>query len=74
MRRCSARARGDTHPGSDTGIMVEIDPDAHIGVWGYGGLKEYIATLFDGQVDVVDRQALKPYVAPAATAGAIYAF
>ena len=54
--------------------MVEIDPDAHIGVWGYGGLKEYIATLFDGQVDVVDRQALKPYVAPAATAGAIYAF
>jgi predicted nucleotidyltransferase len=69
-----SRARGDAHPGSDTDIMVEIDPDAHIGVWGYAGLKEYIATLFDGPVDVVDREALKPYVAPAATADAIYAF
>jgi uncharacterized protein len=74
MRRCSARARGDAHPGSDTGIMVEIDPDAHIGLWGYAGLKEYIATLFHGPVDVVDREALKPYVAPAAAADAIYAF
>ena len=37
-------------------------------------LKEYIAGLFDGPVDVVDREALKPYVAPAATADAIYAF
>jgi predicted nucleotidyltransferase len=69
-----SRARGDAHPGSDTDIMVEIDPDAHIGVWGYAGLREYIATLFDGPVDVVDRDALKPHVAPAATADAIYAF
>ena len=63
-----SRARGDAGPDSDTDIMIEIDPDAHIGVWGYAGLKEYIATLFDGPVDVVDREALKPYVAPAATA------
>jgi predicted nucleotidyltransferase len=47
---------------------------AHIGVWGYAGLKEYIAALFDGPVDVVDKDALKPYIAPAATADAIYAF
>ena len=69
-----SRPRGDAHSGSDTDIMVEIDPDAHIGVWGYAGLKEYIATLFDGPVDVVDREALKPYVAPVATADAISAF
>jgi len=30
--------------------------------------------LFDGQVDVVNRDGLKPYVKPAATADAIYAF
>ena len=54
--------------------MVEIDPDARTGVWAYVGLKDYIASLFDGPVDVVDREALKPYVAPAATADAIYAF
>ena len=69
-----SRARGDEGPDSDTDIMIEIDPDAHIGVWGYAGLREYIATLFDGPVDVVDREALKPYIAPAATAAAIYAF
>ena len=69
-----SRARGDNRPDSDTDIMIELDPDAHIGVWGYAGLKEYIAAMFDGTVDVVDREALKPYVAPAATADAIYAF
>lgn len=67
-------ARGDNRPDSNTDIMVEIDPEAHIGVWGYADLKEYIAALFQGPVDVVDRAALKPYVAPAATADAIYAF
>jgi hypothetical protein len=32
------------------------------------------AALFDGPVDVVDREALKFYVAPAAMADAIHAF
>jgi hypothetical protein len=69
-----SRARGDAHPGSDTDIMVEIDPTARIGVYEYVGLKAYIVSLFDGPVDVVNRDALKPYVRPAATADAIYAF
>ena len=33
-----------------------------------------IAALIDGQVDVVNRDTLKPHVRPAATAEAIYAF
>jgi predicted nucleotidyltransferase len=69
-----SRARGDNRPDSDIDIMVEVDPEALVGVWGYVGLKEYISALFDGPVDVVDREALKSYVAPAATADAIYAF
>jgi predicted nucleotidyltransferase len=69
-----SRARGDNRPDSDTDIMVEIDPAARIGVWGYAGLKEYIASLFDGPVDVVNRDGLKPYVKPTATADAVYAF
>ncbi|MGH7031724.1 MAG: nucleotidyltransferase family protein [Stellaceae bacterium] len=69
-----SRARGDNRPDSDIDIMIEIDPEAHVGVWGYVGLKEYIAELFDGRVDVVSREGLKPYVRPAATADAIYAF
>jgi predicted nucleotidyltransferase len=69
-----SKARGDDRPDSDTDIMIEIDPTARIGVYEYVGLKEYIASLFDGPVDVVNREGLKPYVRPAATSDAIYAF
>lgn len=69
-----SRARGDARADSDIDVMIEIDPEAHVGVWGYAGLKGYIADLFDGPVDVVNRDGLKPYVRPAALADAIYAF
>jgi predicted nucleotidyltransferase len=67
-------ARGESRPNSDIDIMVEIDPEAHITVFDYVDIKEYIAGLFDGPVDVVSRDSLKPYVRPTATADAIYAF
>jgi uncharacterized protein len=67
-------ARGDNRVGSDIDIMVEIDPAARMTVFDYVGLKEYIAGLFDGPVDVVNRDALKSHVRPAATADAVYAF
>jgi predicted nucleotidyltransferase len=54
--------------------LLEIDPDPHLTVFDYAGLKDYIASLFEGPVDVVNRDSLKPYVRPAATADAIYAF
>jgi len=69
-----SRARGDARPESDTDILIAIDPAAPVGVWEYAGIKTYIASLFEGPVDVVDRDGLKPYVNPAATAEAIYAF
>jgi predicted nucleotidyltransferase len=69
-----SRARGDQSALSDTDIMVEIDPDAPVGVWEYAGIKAYIAGLIEGPVDVVDREGLKSYVQPTATADAIYAF
>ena len=69
-----SRARGEATADSDTDIMIEIDPDAPVGVYEYVRIKEYIASLFEGRVDVVDREGLKPFVLPAATAGAIYAF
>jgi predicted nucleotidyltransferase len=69
-----SRARGDNRPDSDTDIMIEVDPNAQIGVYEYVALKDYIAGLFDGKGDVVSREGLKPYVRPAATADAIYAF
>ena len=65
-----SRARGDNRPDSDIDIMVEFDPAAHVTVFNYAGLKEYIASLFD----VVNRAGLRPYVRPAATTDAIYVF
>jgi predicted nucleotidyltransferase len=67
-------ARDENRPGSDIDIMVEIDPEAHITVFDYVGLKEYIADLFDSPVDVVSRDSLKPYVRATATVNAICAF
>ena len=67
-------ARGSEHGGSDIDIMIEIDPNAHVTVFEYAGLKDYIAALFDRPVDVVNRDQLKPHVAPSAEADAIYAF
>jgi predicted nucleotidyltransferase len=69
-----SRARGDSRPDSDTDILVEIDPAAPMGVYDYVALKEFIGDLFDGPVDVVNRDGLKPFLKPAVTADAIYAF
>jgi predicted nucleotidyltransferase len=69
-----SRARGDNRADSDTGIMIEVDPAAPITVYDYVGLKTYIASLFEGRVDVVSSKGLKPYVRPAATADALHAF
>jgi uncharacterized protein len=69
-----SRARGDARPDSDTDIMIDIDPTVDMSVYDYVGLKRYIASLFDGDVDVINREALKPYVRPPAEGDAVYAF
>jgi predicted nucleotidyltransferase len=69
-----SRARGDQNPDSDTDIMIEFDPAARITVFDYAALKEAIAAMLGGDVDVVNRDSLKPYLKPAATTDAIYAF
>ena len=67
-------ARNEARNTSDIDIMIEIDPDTRMTIFDYLDVKEYIASLFDEPVDVVSREGLKPYVRPAATADAIYAF
>ncbi len=66
-------ARGSERPG-DIDILVEFDPEAHVTVFDYVGLKDYIAGLFDGPADVVDRESLKPHLRAGAARDAIYAF
>ncbi len=72
--RFGSRARGGNRADSDTDIMVEIDPDADMSVHEYVGLKRYIAGRLEGQVDVVDCDALRPHIRPPAQSEAVYAF
>ena len=67
-------ARGDNRPDSDLDILVEFEPGAEGTIYDYMNLKAYIASLFDGPVDVIDRDALKPHLRAPVARDAIFAF
>ena len=67
-------ARGEANSKSDLDIMIELSPDTSLDIFAYVELKNFIAGLFPGPVDVVNKDALKPYVRQPATADLIYAF
>jgi hypothetical protein len=67
-------ARDEQRPDSYTDILVDLDPAVVVTMFDYVGVKDYVASLFQGSVDVIDREALKPRLRPRADADAIYAF
>jgi uncharacterized protein len=67
-------ARGENRPDSDLDIVIDIDPEAHVTIFDYVGLRDYIAGLFEGRVDVIDRDALKPHLRAPTVRDALYAF
>jgi len=67
-------ARGEDRPDSDIDIMVEIAPDARVGLFQYAGIVRYLEEMFPARVDVANREGLKPLVRPDAERDAIYAF
>ncbi len=67
-------ARGEHGPDSDIDIMVEINPDAHMGVFGYVAIVNTIEDMFPTRVDVSNKECLRPHVRPSAERDAIYAF
>ena len=69
-----SRARGDDRPDSDIDIMIEIEPETVQDIYTYVGLKNFIADLFTEPVDVVDREALKPFLRAPAAGDAICVF
>jgi uncharacterized protein len=86
-READLRAHGVTHAAlfgsvardeetaeSDIDILVDLDPAVVVTIYDYAGLKDYVASLFHGSVDVIDREALKPRARLHAMADAIYAF
>jgi predicted nucleotidyltransferase len=67
-------ARDEATPASDIDILIELEPDARIGVFEYVGITHYLADLFPERVDVANRRTLKPHVRPGAERDAVYAF
>lgn len=67
-------ARGEQRPDSDIDILVEFEPGAEGSIYDYMNLKEYIAGLFDGPVDVIDCGALKPHLRAPVARDTLYAF
>lgn len=65
-------AAGSLAP-NDIDILIDLDPAAKLDVFAYAGLKAFVAGLFEGPVDVVNRNGLKPHI-KAAEQDAVYAF
>jgi uncharacterized protein len=67
-------ARNEAGPASDIDILVDLDPEARVGVFQYVGITQYLDDLFPGPVDVANQDGLKPRVRPGAERDALYAF
>jgi uncharacterized protein len=67
-------ARGEARPTSDIDIMIELDPEAPVGLFEYVAITQYVADLFPARVDVANRCSLKPLVRESAERDAVYAF
>jgi predicted nucleotidyltransferase len=67
-------ARGEDRPDSDIDILVEFEPGREGTIYDYVALKEFVAGLFDGPVDVIDRAGLKPHLRAPSARDSIYAF
>src|SRR5438128_6513659 len=66
--------RGDDRPDSDVDILVEFEPGAEGTIYDYMRFKDYVASLFQAPVDVIDRAALKPHLHAPSARDAVYAF
>jgi len=67
-------ARNEQRSDSDTDILVALDAGKVVTMFDYALVKDYVASLFNDPVDVVDREALKPRLRPQVAADAIPAF
>jgi predicted nucleotidyltransferase len=69
-----SHARGDNRPNSDIDILIDIAPEAPVGLWEYVDIMQYLEDLFSCPVDVANHSHLKSHVRPFAEREAVYAF
>jgi uncharacterized protein len=66
--------RGEAKPSSDIDLLIELDPEAPIGVFEYVELTDFIGGLFPVRVDVANRAGPRPHVRSQAEREAVQAF
>ena len=57
-------ARGDLRADSDMDLLVELEPDARVGLFEFAAMEEELATALGRKVDLVSKRGLKPRVRP----------
>ena len=67
-------ARGEATARSDVDILIELDPDAPLGLFDYAAIKAFIAEMFGGRADVVNRKTVRPLLRDAIFSEAVDAF
>jgi uncharacterized protein len=67
-------ARAESKRTSDIDILIELDPQALVGLFEYVAITQYLADLFPVCVDIANRSSLKPLVRPSVERDALYAF
>lgn len=69
-----SRARGDAGISSDVDVLVDLQSDRRLDLFGYVEVVQYIEGLFPLPVDVANRATLKEAVRPTVERDAVYAF
>jgi uncharacterized protein len=67
-------ARGCARADSDTDILIDLNPDAHLDLFDFAGLRERLVELFGRGVDLVSKRALEPGKDDVILREAVYAF
>ena len=66
--------RGEAGPDSDIDILVEFEPDAHIGLFAFARLQRYLQEILGRDVDLATPQALHKEMKKDILEEAVHAF
>ena len=67
-------ARGEARTESDVDIMVDIDPERRIGLFGFASIQQDLEDLLQVKVDLAEAKALKRFVKEQAMSEKVDAF
>lgn len=62
MGVCGSFLRGESGVGSDVDLLVEFDEGAEIGLLRFVEIERQLSELLGRHVDLVEKEALKPFI------------